>query len=705
MSERRTRWRGRGIALFAIAIATTVLPAPASAGAPCPDDRGVLAVKLQPCNLEVEGGETAWSADRRFFLSWDIPGQDGGSPVAATRFQVRDPGGAVISPGETRLGWAEDDVDVDVGFSPGIYTFEVWHENALGEQGATAAAKLRYDPARPGDVAPLPLGDWISRNEFPLTLRLGHPAGLPPLSGIRGYAVSIDGDPEGGPCAAADRCTDAETDLRGGVDEDSLHIQGLPEGANHVHAVAVSGSGMRSATAGHSVIDVDLSDPTTALSGLPGRWANGPVTVTARASDSTSGMGGGAFTAIRLDGGAPKTASGDEVSATAIDEGVHTISYYARDAAGNVNDGGRANGVANEAPGTVTVRIDRGAPRVAFANFQSPLDPEAIEVTVADSLSGPDLSRGRVEVRRAGTADLFQPLPVEAAGGRLVARWDSDSHPAGEYQFRASGYDAAGNATTTMRRGNGSAMTLANPLKMRTALWTGFGGREVQRRRCIKRGKRWRCRRVSVGDFGRRPRERTVPYGRGALYSGRLSAGLGTALGGIAVRVTERFDPGASERDRTTTARTGPDGVFSVRLAPGPSRQIEASFAGHRTASRSSAGAARLLVGGGVRLRRSSAVAKIGGRPVVFRGRVASAGATVPPDGKSVQLQFRVPGVVPWTSFRTIHTDARGRFRFPYRFSDNDSRGVAFQFRAFAPAQSNWPYEPTASAAVTVTGR
>lgn len=695
----------RGIAVLAAVTATMALAAPASGGAPCPDDRGVLAVRLQPCNLEVEGGEDAWHADRRFHVFWDNPGQEGGSPLAATHYRVRDPAGTVISPGATRTPWAEDRADVEVSPAPGVYIFEVWHENAAGDQGAIATAKLRHDSARPGDVTPLPVPGWVSRNEFPLTLRIGHPAGPFPLSDIRGYAVSIDGDPAGEPCAAVDRCADAESALRGGVDDDSLLIKGLPEGVGHVHAVAVSGAGMKSATTGHSSISVDLTDPVTTLDGVPSGWANQPVPVTARAIDATSGMRGAAFTAIRVDGGAPVTAPGGEVSATVIGEGIHTVAYYARDAAGNANDGGSANGVRNAPPETATVRIDREPPRLAFANFQSPHDPEAIEVRVTDSLSGPDLARGRVEVRRAGTADRFEPLPVEAVGGRLLARWDSDAHPAGEYEFRATGHDAAGNATTTTRRGNGTAMTLANPLKMRTALWAGFGGREVERRRCVKRGKRWRCRRVAVGDFGRRPRERLVPYGRGALYSGRVSAGLGTALPGVAVRVTERFDPGAGEPDRTTTARTGADGVFTVRLAPGPSRQIEAAFPGHRTASRSSAGTARLLVGAGVRLRRSAAVGRIGGRPVVFKGRVASAGATIPPDGKSIQLQFRVPGAVPWTSFRTIHTDARGRFRFPYAFSDNDSRGVAFQFRAYAPAQNNWPYEPAASRPVTVTGR
>ncbi len=51
-----------------------------------------------------------------------------------------------------------------------------------------------------------------------------------------------------------------------------------------------------------------------------------------------------------------------------------------------------------------------------------------------------------------------------------------------------------------------------------------------------------------------------------------------------------------------------------------------------------------------------------------------------------------------------MQTDARGRFRYAYAFSDDDSRGVRFQFRAYIRG-GDWPYEPAASKAITVTGR
>jgi hypothetical protein len=52
-----------------------------------------------------------------------------------------------------------------------------------------------------------------------------------------------------------------------------------------------------------------------------------------------------------------------------------------------------------------------------------------------------------------------------------------------------------------------------------------------------------------------------------------------------------------------------------------------------------------------------------------------------------------------------VESDRRGRFRYAYRFSDDDSRGVRFQFRAYVKGREGWPYEPGASRPVMVTGR
>jgi hypothetical protein len=605
--------------------------------------------------------------------------------LAAVRYRIRDPLGMVVD--ERAVGWAADGVaGLTVPAVPGVYAAEVWLEDSAGAQGPATSARLRFDDTRPASIEPLPVTGWIGRAAFPVTVRLGHPTGPAPISGIRGYAVSIDGAAGGAPCAK-DYCEVGEISLPGGAADDSFAIGALPEGTSYLHAVAVSGSGMKSAAGGQTRLRVDTTDPVTELSGVPEGWASHPVSLTAIAVDTGSGMGadgpGAPFTAIRVDGRAPVSSPGASTGLTLIEDGVHEVAYYARDAAGNANDGGDVNGLPSRAPRTKLVRIDREAPSAAFPNSQDPRDPDLIRVRITDRLSGPDSSRGWIGVRRAGSGDRFEPLPPAASGaGELRARWDSDSYPKGEYEFRALVYDGAGNTIATTRRGNGEAMVLASPLKAATSLHASFGA-------------------TSPGDGT--ASQRVLPCGRGEMLSGRLTIGRAGAQVGLPVRITERFARGAGLASRTSTVRTRPDGTFSIHLAPGPSRTVAASFEGSPTLTRSASRTLGLRVRSGVRLSASSAVARVGGAPLRFRGGVTASPGTIPADGLSIQLQFRLPGL-PWAEFRTVQTDARGRFRYAYRFSDDDSRGARFLFRAYAPAQGDWPYEPGGSKPVAVRG-
>ena len=629
------------------------------------------AASLQPVDLQVDGGEDNWHPRQMFALSWSNP-----PGVAAVHYQLLDPAGGVLI-GDTTLARAANAIEhLSVPAAPGAYTAEVWLQDANGARGPAVGAKLRFDDARPGAVEPLPSPAWIGRSAFPYAVHLTHPSGPLPISGIRGYAVSTDSSPTGSPCAGA-TCAAAETDLQGGIAADSLPIAELPEGVNYVHAVAVSGSGTPSALAGTTVLRVDKTEPLTRIEGAPRGWSSEPVKLTAQASDAGSGMAvtsaaGGPFTAIQIDAGAPATAPGASVTATVIASGVHTVAYYARDAAGNVADGAIANGRTNRPPATTVVKIDREPPRLAFAAAQSPQDPELIEARANDRYSGVDPSRGSIAVRRVGAGERFATLPTQVSAGTLRTHWDSSAYPAGEYEFRATAYDMAGNAAASLDRSDGTAMHLRGPLKVPV--------------------------RLSI-----RGRDRSMRYGRGAWFAGRALAARRTPLAGVPIRVVERFAAGGAPSERVSTVRTGEGGRFGIRLAPGPSREVIATVASTATTRGASSQPLALAVRSHLVLRASAATARIGGSPLVFRGKVASQGATMPADGKVVQLQFRLPGL-PWSEFRSVRTDANGRFRYAYRFSDDDSRGVRFQFRAYAPAQAGWPFEPAGSLPVTVLG-
>ncbi|HSC20804.1 MAG TPA: hypothetical protein VLC07_03665, partial [Solirubrobacterales bacterium] len=449
----------------------------------------------------------------------------------------------------------------------------------------------------------------------------------------------------------------------------------LPEGETYVRVVAVSGSGV--ASPGSSVVfRSDATLPRLSLQGAPPGWSSGPVRLTVLAADELSGMTAagptGPFTAVAVDGGPRALADGDSVSAWVVGSGIHDVAYFARDAAGNVAD----EAGTDPQPPRTTIRIDEEPPRVLFTPTQDPSEPERIEATVADPLSGPSPDRGSIRLRRTGTSRPFEELPTRVAGDRLIAHWDSDSYPAGKYEFLATGYDLAGNPATGVDRARGGKMVLVNPLKTLTRLEAGFGVRRM----------------------------RTIPFGQGIPFGGRLRNVSGVPLAGQEVTVTENFASGSSPPRRTTHIRTRSDGTFSLQLAPGPSRDVSATFAGTKTLTRASAGSVHVDVAASVRLRASANRAKVGGRPIVFGGRIALAGAAPLDEGLPVELQFRYPGAR-WSAFRTVQTDSHGRFRYAYRFSDDDSRGVRFQFRAYIKGREGWPYEPAYSRPVAVTGR
>lgn len=688
------RFVGRAVA-SAIAAAFIAL-VPAAAGAPPP-----------PENLRVEGGEERWHADNGFRLEWDYPSWLSPGSVSAVRYLVRAADGTVVVP-QQQIGRATAVIeDIMVPDSPGAYKAEVWLVDSQGEESPRVAAKLHFDNARPAQLEPLQIPTWLGRAALPYTVRLGYPRDRVPLSGIAGYAVAVDLSPDGDPCAAPSRCTAAETDLHEGLEHNAFAIAGLPEGVAHLHAVAVSGSGMKSASPVHGEVRIDLTDPDTRLLGVAGGWTNEPVTVTALATDAGSGMealGGGPapFTAIRIDDGLPRVSPGPSVSATVIGQGAHSISYYARDAAGNVNDGSVSNGVANADPSSAVVRIDRTAPRVTFVNAQAPDRPELVDVGVEDPLSGPAAAPGWVGVRAADSGDRFEELHTEPTPTGFRTRWDSEAYPPGKYEFRAVGYDAAGNAAATVKRADGSSMVLSNPVKGLSVLQAGFDATgPIQG--CAKDRRAGHCRRQRGRSPARGLGELVVPFGRAATFGGRLATETGSPLTDREILIVERFGGGPVPAERVSTARTGADGAFRLRLAPGVSREVTAAFAGSPALARSASAPARLAVRTAVNLRTSARVAMVGGAPLIFEGKVAAERNQIPASGKSVQLQFRLPGL-PWTEFRTVQTDERGRFRLAYRFADDDSRGVRFRFRAYAPAQDDWPYEPAGSRPVVVRG-
>lgn len=97
------------------------------------------------------------------------------------------------------------------------------------------------------------------------------------------------------------------------------------------------------------------------------------------------------------------------------------------------------------------------------------------------------------------------------------------------------------------------------------------------------------------------------------------------------------------------------------------------------------------------RLRDVRRLVTIGGRPVLFRGRV---GKPVPRGGKLVEVQAHFRGR--WRTISTARARRDGRWRFRYTFRTSRWRAV-HRLRARVPVEAGYPFSAGASAPVRVT--
>jgi hypothetical protein len=163
-------------------------------------------------------------------------------------------------------------------------------------------------------------------------------------------------------------------------------------------------------TASSTPVKIDLTPPVTNASAVPTSFTNSDVTVTLTPTDN--GGSGVAHTYFVVDGGA--TQSGTTV--TFATDGVHSLSYWSTDVAGNV-----------EAAHSVTVRIDRDAPTITTAQAPAPNGAgwNSTNVTVTftcnDSLSGIASCTSPQSVTTEGASQAVSGTAVDNAGNTAFA--------------------------------------------------------------------------------------------------------------------------------------------------------------------------------------------------------------------------------------------------------------------------------------------
>ena len=158
---------------------------------------------------------------------------------------------------------------------------------------------------------------------------------------------------------------------------------------------------------------------------------------------------------------------------------------------------------------------------------------------------------------------------------------------------------------------------------------------------------------------------RRVPHGHGTTVSGWLGTATGTALGGQHIEVLTAPDNGQGAFRSVTSVTTAANGIWTARLGPGPSRLVEASYAGGSLTEPTRSAQVHVIVPAKVKLI-SVSPPRVGWSGTVrIVGQLL--GGYLPPGGALVRLRIG-SGSSSTTYGVEEHVTGNGRFSTTYTF-------------------------------------
>jgi hypothetical protein len=206
------------------------------------------------------------------------------------------------------------------------------------------------------------------------------------------------------------------------------------------------------------------------------------------------------------------------------------------------------------------------------------------------------------------------------------------------------------------------------------------------------------CRRRLLLRRSARHLSRWVAFGHRARVSGWLGTTDGTAIANAPVRIVAAADNGEQHFRTVATAVTNADGAWSAKVPAGPSRLVEAVYAGSPLVEPATSSRAHVLVPARVRLSIRPHTTHWGGR-IEISGKLD--GGYVPRAGELVVLHIGWHGGA--TEIGHLYARRNGAFRSPYTFLRGYGR-VTYWLWATTAKESDYPFRPAASprAAVVV---
>jgi hypothetical protein len=308
----------------------------------------------------------------------------------------------------------------------------------------------------------------------------------------------------------------------------------------------------------------------------------------------------------------------------------------------------------------------------------------------------PDANGGRcssVGVDPSGVSEFLYAQPCK----RNVAvdvPVDTTKFPNGQHQLKVTVQDAAGNSAVVYD----GTISIANPgAPTGTAIGPGSpaavrgpaNGTNASDQ--AKLTVRWASTTKAL---------RTSRYGQADRVTGRLTTSTGQPISGAVLDVRET--PAVQGAKTVPLARisTGPTGTWSLTLPKGiSSSALRFAYRSHVEDTVPVATAALTLrVHAGIALKIAPRISSVG-RSIVFSGTLH--GTPIPPGGKQLVLEASSGGE--WIEFRTITTDAHGRYRARYRFKLPGP--VRYRFRVLSRGEADFPFLGGTSNVVAVHER
>lgn len=462
-------------------------------------------------------------------------------------------------------------------------------------------------------------GHWVRGGGWPVGFTASDPSGVCSTNlSVNWQNTSIDGTTDTDPDNSSfTQCwpTDAVTG--------TLDTTSYPNGPLTIAYVAVNAAAVGSVPS--QTVQLDNTPVTLSLSTPddpdPNVWINHSVHVLAAASAGPSGLGGTGCTTN--DGPGFSYPSG---GITLNGTGAWKVSCTSQNNALDVN-----GQPATSPPARVTVHIDETPPAISFEPT-NPSDPQAVVVDTTDAQSG--VAGGQIAMRPAAGGS-WDELSTQFDGSALRARFDDASLPPGRWTIQATACDNAGNCASMqealdlpVRTGSVSSVGLMKSKDLRG----GISGCSRARRHSLHH-RRAGCHKTQLVLL---TRER-VAFGSPAGLGGRLTSAQGTPIAGARINVLAAPTNGLSTYREVTTATTGSGGDWTAVLPQGPSRSIEAVYAGSATIQPSRSWAS-LIVPASVK------VLRVWPRHIRWGGKVhieaRLMGGYLPPEGALVRLRL-----------------------------------------------------------------